>query len=203
MQETWISSLIAAGAALLGALVGGLSTYLATSKIERDKWASRKSDELRHDRRQALTAMMEWITPLERAVEKARTLASPYRQKMPGESPADLIDSWPKPLDELSALDLGPAPRALVPDQLYMRAVPIINLLEHLQVLAITADEARSTMEYEKRKPPDELGEAFVRDAGQDLSELRGEILTTTDDIANRLQQFKTDAAAAYRATYE
>jgi len=141
MPDTLISVLIAAGPALLGAIVGGLSTYLATSKIEHERWQRHWEDELRREERRGIESLMEWLSAVRNATVKASELSKDFNLLGQDQDPTALLDDWPELFATLGTLDAYLSPRHLLPAGAFGSEKPVLEAVNNLRDLATEVDD--------------------------------------------------------------
>lgn len=116
---------------MLGVITGGLITYLTTRSMENRRWAAQKIDRLQDQRREALALALEWIPPIELALENAALLATDYLENQTSEN--DFIRKWPNLLHELAKRDLPMRLNVLLPTSIQQRTDAIIDEIRYLQ----------------------------------------------------------------------
>ena len=109
---------------LLGVIVGGIITFLTTWTIENQKWKQQKKDKYLQDRREALGMAMDWIDPIDQAINHAISLSSPFGGKL-----EEWRQYWPNLQGEIAKIDLRPRHRVLLHEDIYAGARPIIRCL--------------------------------------------------------------------------
>ncbi len=174
-------------ATLLGVIVGGIITYLTTRTIEDQKWKQQKKDKYLQDRREALGLVLDWIDPIDRAVNRAIVLSSPYR-----EDRGEIRQRWPNLLEEIAKLDLRPHFRVLVPKDLYIGANPIINKLDEIYTLSIQLQEERTLINSE---PQENHWKDEWKNDIKKLEDELGNVRALTDAYKQRLEE-------EFKATY-
>jgi hypothetical protein len=132
-------------AALIGTLVGGLTTYLATNAAEKRKWERETTYELMKEQREAIASALEWIAPLKTALTAASLRVSGLRWGRI--DPDDFRRDWPRMAKTLSSMEDPPARlQAVLPPYAYERSLSIARGLEdlglyHSHELAIDSEE--------------------------------------------------------------
>lgn len=142
MSEELISKLLTIAGPLLGALVGGLITFLTAHGIERQKWRHERQEKLASLKREAMAVALEWIEPMRNAETHAAGLVmSAIRGEFDHE---DFLSKFPYLLGELVKKDIPASQRAVLPDNIYTRGHRIIRELDELRCLGVKyGQEAR------------------------------------------------------------
>jgi hypothetical protein len=125
MSEGLISTLVAMGGTLLGAVVGGFITFLAMRSVERQRWQQERWEKLSSLKREGLAAALEWIEPMRNAEIRASSLLMAA-------------------LGELVKRELSAGQRAVLPDTVYERVHRIVRELDEVRILGVKyGQEAR------------------------------------------------------------
>ena len=142
MSGELISQVLPIAGPLLGALVGGLITYLSARGVERQRWRRERQEKLSSLRRDALAAALEWIEPMRNAETHASGLViSAIRGEVDDD---DFLKRFPYLLGELVKKDLSASQRAVLPNNCYARGHSIVHELNDLRVLGVKyGQEAR------------------------------------------------------------
>ena len=167
MPEIW--NAIAPGLpTLLGVIVGGLITYLTTQALETRKWKQQKRDTYLADYRDALKLALDWIDPINRAIDRATQIVLVYEKRVyvPESDPNGLrgdaagpMKYWPDLAKELSTLDLRLASRALLPPGIIQGQNAIVDGLAELGDLAQHLADLRDYIANPRRHAPEEFGD--------------------------------------------
>jgi hypothetical protein len=212
MLGYWISFLSNTLPLLLGVVVGGLITYLTTHALETQRWKQQKKDKYLEDRREALKLVLDWIDPIDRAINRAAVLANPFRMTFTGGNARRSELKWPDLLTEIAKMDLHPSSRYLLPPGIYSGANIIIAALDEIGNLDIQLTEAREQA-VEQRKlhpekqhhfkmdPPSQFGE-FDDEYQDRIRELQKELLNKLDELRELANQYRTRLQEEYNATY-
>ena len=135
---------------MLGVITGGLIAFLTTTAIEKKRWEAQKADRTQEHRREALALALEWIPPIELALEKAVMLASGYLRNETSEK--EFSRQWPNLLHELAIRDLPMRLNVLVPDSIQQRTNAIIEELRSLQSFTFSVKPVRNVDQSEWMK---------------------------------------------------
>ena len=130
-----------------GVVVGGLMTYLTTRSIENKRWEAQKQDRLQEHRRQALGLALEWIPPIELAVENAAMIASDYLDNQTSET--EFVKKWPNLLHELAKRDLPMRLNVLVPISIQQQTDAIVDEVRFLQSYTLSVKWTRKAEQTE------------------------------------------------------
>jgi len=162
---------------LVGTLIGGLITYLATIAVENRKWRREKKDKLQEQKREAFACALEWITPIDIALNRASMLISSYqwqridKNKFLRDFP-DLISSLPPDL---------PAHLRIFLEDAYPKSLEIVRGFDDLKFTALMRRETIADTE------------TFI-EAIEQCNELISDLHTKLDSLSNYLREeyFKT-----------
>ena len=135
---------------MFGVITGGLITYLTTRSNENRRWATQKLDRLQEHRREAFALALEWLPPIELAVEKAAMLASGYLQDEITDN--EMSKRWPNILHELAKRDLPMRLNVLLPTSIQQRSDALIDEIIYLQSYALYLKPARKADQAEWTK---------------------------------------------------
>jgi hypothetical protein len=180
-EQDIISKLIALAGPLLGALVGGLISSLATRALERQKWRHDRQEKFASLRRDALAAALEWIEPMRNAQTRASSLAMAAIQGNIEDE--QLLREWPYLLGDLVKKDLPGNLRAILPDDTYERGHRIVRELDALCVLGVKYGQDARVM----GRPMEGYQECSAK----------------LDAIETQISQLETDLRKAFQATFE
>jgi hypothetical protein len=142
MSEGLISTLVAMGGTLLGAVVGGFITFLAMRSVERQRWQQERWEKLSSLKREGLAAALEWIEPMRNAEIRASSLLmAAIRGEIDDEH---FLNNFPHLLGELVKRELSAGQRAVLPDTVYERVHRIVRELDEVRILGVKyGQEAR------------------------------------------------------------
>lgn len=181
MSEELILKLLPIAGSLLGALVGGLITYLSTRGVERQRWRRKRQEKLLSLRRDALAVALEWIEPMRNAETHASGLVmSAIRGEVNDD---DFLKKFPYLLGELVKKDLPASQRAVLPDNFYARGNRIVNELDELRVLGVKYGQEARVM----GKPMAGFQECSVK----------------LDAIGKQISKLEADLREAFSRTFE
>jgi hypothetical protein len=120
-------------APLLGVLIGGLISYLATITAENRRWEQHKKDKLQEQCREAIGFALDWITPLDIALRRADSLIGAlYYHRIDGDK---FMRDWPDLITQLK--DPPRKLQVLLPPDTYSYTTEIIRGLEELRAFVI------------------------------------------------------------------
>ncbi len=128
MPDTIAAALLSG---FVGVLVGGVITYLATSRIEAQKWKQQRKDRLADDTRGALQKAAEWIVPIEFAVARAHAASGLSEE------------AWLGFVSEVAALQGRPPDVFLVPLDLQNTQSLLMQQMASLQLYAEALAQGR------------------------------------------------------------
>lgn len=166
---------------LLGAVVGGLISFLAARGLERQRWRRDRQEKLAVLRRDALAAALEWIEPMRNAETHASSLVmAAIRGDVEDEQ---FLKDFPYLLGDLVKKDLPANQRAVLPDHVYARGHRIVRELDDLRVLGVRYGQ-----------------EARVK--GKLMAGFE-ECSAKLDAIGKEISQLDTDLRKAFRETFE
>lgn len=165
----------------ISVIIGGSITYWATRSAETRRWNQQKQDKRQEQQREAISLALDWIDPIERAVNKASTLASSFLHQTISED--SFKSRWPNLLDDLSKLDIPMKHRVFLSQEAYLLGYKIIDQLDTLQFVTL---HLQTTKEGQKQ---------FTENINQ-LSDL-------ITDIKTNVKALKTGLMQEYKATFE
>lgn len=203
MPDAWIAALPMLVAGLVGVLAGGITTFLATYMLEREKWRQRKQDEECHDRRQALAGLLEWLGPIQSALTGAVEMTFQFGPDRPDPDAAAVMDEWPDLATKIGELDVPAGARYVLPSGLYEAAWPIIDELDALRSLALQALEQQKQIKFEGQKPDGDINRLFIADARSELFSIEHEMLGKLKELAGKAVAFRKELITAYREAYK
>lgn len=181
MSEDSISELLTMAGPLLGALVGGLITFITTIGVERQKWHRERQEKLASLKREALTVALEWIEPMRNAETHASGLVmSAISGEFDHES---FVNQFPRLLGELVEKDIPASQRAVLPDDIYTRGHRIIRDLDELRCLGVKYGQKARYMD----KPMAGFQECSAK----------------LDIIGKQISELETNLREEFRRTFE
>jgi hypothetical protein len=167
---------------LVGALIGGLGTYLATRAVEIRRWNQQKKDRLAEAKRNALTKTLDWLDPMDRAVSKLHLQVSALLEfKFDGA--AEPLEVQSKLISELAQTHVPSELRLLLPSDLFSDSQHLLGNFS--QVCADAVRWAQKCQAERKRN-------VGLEDRSQKLDELR-----------KQLEGLREKLKHAYLATFE
>jgi hypothetical protein len=204
---------------LAGVLVGGFITYLTTKSVETERWEhqwqleekrwdyqwelegerweQQRKDRLMQDRREALSAVMDWLGPIDNAVNRATMRANPLRQTTPGQDAREWEEGWPNLLNEISKRDLRQSARWLLPPGIYEGANPIIRQIDDVRSLYVQLSERQFILVNDVEESDDH--KAKLRANIDEMSKCIWDEITS---LRLMTEQDREKLIAEYRATY-
>jgi len=166
---------------LLGAIVGGLISIVATQMLEHRRRRHERREKLDALRREALSGALEWVEPMRQAHARASSLVvAALHGNVDDER---LLTDWPYLLGDLVKKDLSGSQRAVLPDDAYARGHRIVRELDSLRNLGVRyAQEVQA-----KRQPMVGLVECGAK----------------LDALAAEISRLEADLRREFRATFE
>ena len=128
---------------LLSALLGGFMSYLATVSVDRRRWNRERRERLAAEKREALARALDWIDPLEHAVNWAEPLATAALQGTVDEERVQKY--WPNLLADLKRYELPPRLRVLLPPDIFEDAIGIARQVFTLRSAVVACSQALRT----------------------------------------------------------
>lgn len=128
---------------VVGILLGGVTTFLTTSALERHKWKRDLSYRYQEGRRRAILAAFGWVRPLQQALTKAASGSSAHQS---GRIDKDtFLERYPDVISTLVKLDPPAHLKALLPKAAYPISFEIIRGLEELRFLSSVSPSSLAT----------------------------------------------------------
>lgn len=155
---------------LLGTIVGGLITYLATRAADHRKWKRERQEKLDERRREALEVAYSWVTPLDCAIAKAEGYANLYRHGTVDKE--RLLEQWPHALGAVE--DVPDHLRPFLPEDAYRLSLGIVNKLEELKVVMLN---------HERTFDLTDEGKEMVRQRLRLLQEVKDNLQSLRDQL--------------------
>jgi hypothetical protein len=121
---------------LLGAIVGGLISIVATQMLELRRRRHERREKLDSLRREALAGALEWVEPMRQAHTRASSLVVVALHGNVDDE--RLFTDWPYLLGDLVKKDLPGNQRAVLPDDVYARGHRIFASWTTSELLAFT-----------------------------------------------------------------
>jgi hypothetical protein len=166
-------------APLLGTLIGGLITYLATRAVEKRKWEQEKRDRLQEHRREAIGLALEWIAPIHSALTQASLCTRSYLLGIIDVT--KFMHDWPKLLSALASKDLPARMQVHLPSDAYARGQRIIIGLDRLMTYNLVG----------RVEDTDDLKAKF------------NECFSTLEGLSSELDAMENNLKEEYRRTYQ
>ena len=167
---------------LVGALIGGLVTYLATRAIEIRRWNQQKKDLLAEAKRNALTKTLDWLDPIDRALSKLCLQVSALLA-FQFDGAAEPLRVQSKLISELAQTHVPPELGLLLPSDLFSDS-------HHL--LGNFSEACADAVSWAQKCQAERQRNVGLEKHSQKLAELRKQL----DGLCEKLKQ-------AYLATFE
>ena len=113
---------------LIGVIIGGLISYLSTSRLQARRWEREKKYKLAEKRREAVSLALEWLAPIERAWNSAFMISSSFARGDISEK--EFRERWPDLLSELAKRDLPASLNILLPEGIRHRGFRVLRQLD-------------------------------------------------------------------------
>jgi hypothetical protein len=118
---------------LLGTLIGGFITYLATSVIENRKWKRERVGKLQEQQREAVARALDWMVPLSSALIQVESLTSALQSNSIDEE--QFRNKYPDVISTLAKMDPPSHMIVMLPESAYARGHEILMGFERLKAL--------------------------------------------------------------------
>jgi hypothetical protein len=168
-------------APLIGTLIGGLITYLATRGVENYKLARAKYDRQQEQRREAIALALEWIDPIKTAAMKSISRTRAFIENYISDE--EYLIGFPDLIHDLASKDLPVRLRIWLPQGIVSRGYAIHQALEELRIMAIG-------LKQRERIDPKARLEAF------------GRYLQMASELDRAVSAFEDDLTEQYKATF-
>ena len=174
-------SLLGILGSLAGTLVGGYIAFAASRSAQRQRWKYDRLEKRAELERVALSAALDWISPMRDGYIKAASLVS---AAIRGDIEEERFSKdYPNLLLEFTEMDLPGDQRAVLPEGVYARGIKVIQNIDELRYLGLRFGQ-----------------EARIRKGTfpglKESSEKMGEIDSMITDL-------ETDLRVAFRMTFE
>lgn len=121
---------------LLGTLIGGLISYLATTAAEDRKYRREKKDRLQEQQREALALALEWIEPIGNALTRATSVSRSLQMHLIDEN--QFLHDYPDLIASLANMDPPARLRVFLPKDAYPTVNEIVSELDTIKAKALS-----------------------------------------------------------------